>query len=220
MTSRHGEESRLSMVEGQLRNRGISSESVLDAMASVPRELFVPLYIAHQAYEDRALSIGQGQTISQPWIVAYMTQALDIKLHEKVLEIGTGSGYQAAVLSLLGKDVYTVERHALLSGQAATLLHTLGYENVLFHVGDGTLGLPAHAPYDAIMVTAASPRIPGPLVDQLRIGGRLILPLESEWYETLVLVRKKENGYDTTRLCECRFVPLIGEHGYPAGEAP
>jgi len=150
MTSRHGEESRLSMVEGQLRNRGISSESVLDAMASVPRELFVPLYIAHQAYEDRALSIGQGQTISQPWIVAY----------------------------------------------------------------------PAHAPYDAIMVTAASPRIPGPLVDQLRIGGRLILPLESEWYETLVLVRKKENGYDTTRLCECRFVPLIGEHGYPAGEAP
>jgi len=218
MTSRHYEESRLVMVERQLRRRGIVDESVLQAMETVPRELFVLPSAAPHAYEDRALSIGEGQTISQPWIVAYMTQALEIQPHERVLEIGTGSGYQAAVLSLLAKEVYTVERHASLSGEAGEILRKLGYDNIYLHVADGTLGLPLHAPYDAIMVTAASPCVPGPLVDQLRIGGRLILPLESEWHETLVLVRKKEDGCETARFCECRFVPLVGRYGYPPGD--
>jgi protein-L-isoaspartate(D-aspartate) O-methyltransferase len=212
------EESRLFMVEHHLRRRGISSERVLDAMATVPRELFVPSHCMPHAYEDRALGIDEGQTISQPWIVAYMTQALDIKPHEKVLEIGTGSGYQAAILAMLAGEVYSVERHAPLSEMAALLLKKCGYTTIYLSVGDGTEGLPLHAPYDAIMVTAAAPRIPEPLVEQLAPGGRLILPLESEWHETLVLVRTHEHGFDTTRLAECRFVPLIGKHGYPQEE--
>jgi protein-L-isoaspartate(D-aspartate) O-methyltransferase len=202
------------MVESQLRRRGISNEEVLAVMASVPRELFVPADMVIHAYEDRALAIGQGQTISQPWMVAYMTQALAIKPHEKILEIGTGSGYQAAVISRLAAHVLTIERIPSFTARVRQLYKSLGYSNISLFTGDGSLGLPEHAPYDAIIVTAASPVIPDPLIEQLRLGGRLTLPLKSEGDEVLILVRKGEKGLDLTRLVECRFVPLIGVYGY------
>jgi protein-L-isoaspartate(D-aspartate) O-methyltransferase len=214
MTRNDRELERLHMVQHHLRNRGISSESVLDAMATVPRELFLPPELEENAYEDRALGIGRGQTISQPWIVAYMTQALEIKPTDRVLEIGTGSGYQAAILSLLAREVYTIERISELSTSAVFLFEKMGYGTIHSSVGDGTLGLPSHAPYDAIIITAASPRTPEPLIEQLALGGRMILPLESEFYEVLTLLHKNAGGISTEKLCECRFVPLIGRHGY------
>jgi protein-L-isoaspartate(D-aspartate) O-methyltransferase len=214
MAGKDREPERLFMVQHHLRNRGISSELVLDAMSTVPRELFLPPEMLDNAYEDRALGIGRGQTISQPWIVAYMTQALELKSTDRVLEIGTGSGYQAAILSLLAREVYTIERLDELSKSACLLFETLGYDTIHTCIGDGTLGLPSHAPYDAIIITAASPGIPEPLVEQLAPGGRMILPLESDFNEVLTLVRKNATGLSSERLCECRFVPLIGRHGY------
>jgi len=202
------------MVEHQLRRRGIHDETVLAVMAEIPRELFVPVELREHAYEDRALSIGEGQTISQPWIVACMTQALQLLPTDRVLEIGTGSGYQAAVLASIVHEVFTVERIPGLAVQTESLLDRCGYDNISVIVGDGTLGLPSSAPYDAIIVTAASPGIPAPLLEQMKIGGRLIIPRESEHSEMLVLVTRHERGYAEERLVECRFVPLIGVHGY------
>jgi protein-L-isoaspartate(D-aspartate) O-methyltransferase len=214
MTHFDSESERFYMVEHHLRRRGIHDEEVLAVMGEVPRELFVPPEMVEHAYEDRALSIGEGQTISQPWIVAYMTQALRLRPRDTVLEIGTGSGYQAAVLASLASHVYTVERIASLAGQTEKLFARLGYQNITVVVGDGTLGFPSRAPYDAIIVTAASPGIPAPLLEQLKTGGRLIIPREADYSEVLVLVRRHEKGYSEESLVECRFVPLIGEHGY------
>lgn len=214
MTRFDSEHERLYMVEHHLRRRGIHDETVLAVMAEVPRELFVPEELREHAYDDRALSIGEGQTISQPWIVAYMTQALQLKPTDRVLEIGTGSGYQAAVLASIAQEVFTVERIPSLAEQTERLFNRIGYENITVIVGDGTLGFPSRAPYDAIIVTAASPGIPMPLLEQLKTGGRLIIPREADCSEMLILVRRHERGYAEEPLVECRFVPLIGVHGY------
>ena len=209
------EQLRFYMVEHNLAGRGITDQRVLDAMAKVPRELFVPVEMIPHAYEDRALSIGEGQTISQPWIVAYMTQALELLPSDCVLEIGTGSGYQAAILGELVHEVYTVERLETLAASARSLFERCGCRNIQVVVGDGTLGLAERGPFDAIIVTAASPGVPAPLKEQLKSGGRMIIPLQSVMCEALTYVRKTPEGLVTKRLVDCRFVPLIGRHGYP-----
>ena len=198
----------------QLRQRGISDERVLEAMEQVPRERFVPENLKAEAYADVALPIGQGQTISQPYVVGLMTQALRLKGDETVLEIGTGSGYQAAVLSKLCRQVVTVERLHELADPTKELLLELGVSNVTFFVGDGTLGCPDFAPYDGIIVTAAAPDIPAPLFQQLKEGGRLVIPVGSEESQTLMAIQKQEGRPVTETLCECRFVKLIGAAGW------
>ena len=203
------------MVRQQIAARGIRAERVLDAMRSVPRHLFVPLESRHSAYMDGPLSIGQGQTISQPYIVALMTEALELKCHGGVLEIGTGSGYQAAILSQLASHVYTVERIPELASRAQDLFHQLGYDNISMHVGDGTLGWLEHAPYEAIIITAAAPEIPRPLTDQLAEGGRLVAPIGGSWSQSLVRVRKQRGHLRRQELTSVAFVPLIGQHGWP-----
>jgi protein-L-isoaspartate(D-aspartate) O-methyltransferase len=203
------------MVCQQIAARGIRAERVLDAMRSVPRHLFVPLESRHSAYMDGPLSIGQGQTISQPYIVALMTEALELRGHERVLEIGTGSGYQAAILSQLASHVYTVERIPELASRAQDLFRQLGYDNISMHVGDGTLGWLEHAPYEAIIVTAAAPEIPRPLTDQLAEGGRLVAPIGGSWSQSLVRVRKQRGHLRRQELTSVAFVPLIGQHGWP-----
>ncbi len=203
------------MVRQQIAARGIRAERVLDAMRSVPRHLFVPLESRHSAYMDGPLSIGQGQTISQPYIVALMTEALELRGHERVLEIGTGSGYQAAILSQLASHVYTVERIPELASRAQDLFRQLGYDNISMHVGDGTLGWLEHAPYKAIIVTAAAPEIPRPLTDQLAEGGRLVAPIGGSWSQSLVRVRKQRGHLRRQELTSVAFVPLIGQHGWP-----
>lgn len=202
------------MVQHQLEAWGIADVRVLDAMRRVPRELFVPADERDAAYFDGALPIGEGQTISQPFVVAYMTEMLRLQGDEKALEIGTGSGYQTAVLSLLAAEVYTVERIARLSRQAQEALAQFGVINAHFRVGDGSLGWPEHAPYDAILVTCAAPAVPQPLVEQLADGGRLIVPVGPRGYQDLVLVRKQGEGVVQDRLSPVAFVPLIGEHGW------
>ena len=176
------------MVESQLVRRGIKDRRVLDAMRQVPRHLFIPKDMRDLAYCDGPLPIGQGQTISQPYIVALMTELLELTGQEKVLELGTGSGYQAAILSRLVSQVYSVERHAALAEQAEKVFAQLGYDNIVIKVGDGTLGWPEHSPYDAIIVTAAAPDIPQPLTDQLADGGRLVAPVGSRWSQVLAKV--------------------------------
>jgi protein-L-isoaspartate(D-aspartate) O-methyltransferase len=203
------------MLRKQLRHRGIRNERVLAAMARVPRERFVAQDSLHQAYADRALAIACGQTISQPYIVALMTQALDLTGQEKVLEIGTGSGYQAAVLAELARQVVTVERHADLSTRAGTLLSELGYHNVSLAIGDGTLGWPDQAPYDRTIVTAAAAQCPPTLFEQLREGGILVIPVGDRDRQTLQAVRKRDNQPRTVNLSPCRFVPLVGAEGWP-----
>lgn len=203
------------MVRQQIAARGIRAERVLDAMRSVPRHLFVPLESRHSAYMDGPLSIGQGQTISQPYIVALMTEALELRGHERVLEIGTGSGYQAAILSQLASHVYTVERIPELASRAQDLFRQLGYDNISMHVGDGTLGWLEHAPYEAIIITAAAPEIPRPLTDQLAEGGRLVAPIGGSWSQSLVRVRKQRGHLRRQELTSVAFVPLIGQHGWP-----
>lgn len=203
------------MVRQQIAARGIRAERVLDAMRSVPRHLFVPLESRHSAYMDGPLSIGQGQTISQPYIVALMTEALELRGHERVLEIGTGSGYQAAILSQLASHVYTVERIPELASRAQDLFRQLGYDNISMHIGDGTLGWLEHAPYEAIIVTAAAPEIPRPLTDQLAEGGRLVAPIGGSWSQSLVRVRKQRGHLRRQELTSVAFVPLIGQHGWP-----
>lgn len=202
------------MVQHQLEAWGIADVRVLDAMRRVPRELFVPADERDAAYFDGALPIGEGQTISQPFVVAYMTEMLRLQGDEKALEIGTGSGYQTAVLSLLAAEVYTVERIARLSRQAQEALAQFGVINAHFRVGDGSLGWPEHAPYDAVLVTCAAPAVPQPLVEQLADGGRLIVPVGPRGYQDLVLVRKQGEGVVQDRLSPVAFVPLIGEHGW------
>lgn len=207
-------EQRAWMVQHQLEAWGIADPRVLDAMRRVPRELFVPDNERDEAYYDGALPIGEGQTISQPFVVAIMTETLRLQGDEKVLEIGTGSGYQTAVLSLLAKAVYTVERIARLSHQAQATLARWGASNVHFLVGDGSLGWPEHAPYDAILVTCAAPAVPQPLLDQLADGGRMIVPVGPRGYQDLVLVRRTGENVTQDRLSPVAFVPLIGQHGW------
>ena len=189
----------------------------LDAMARVPRERFVPHQLRHLSYEDYPLPIGEGQTISQPYIVALMTHALDVRSGDRVLELGTGSGYQAAVLSLLARRVYTVERVPSLAERAAERLQSLGYCSVEVHAAGSELGLPKHAPYDAIVVTAAAPRLPESLMEQLAVGGRLVIPVGSQHQQWLMKVTRKKGGYATSSLGPCRFVPLLGKGAWPQG---
>lgn len=197
-----------------LRNRGITDERVLMAISQVPRERFVPGELEADAYADIALPIGEGQTISQPYIVALMTQSLKLSGEETILEIGTGSGYQAAVLSQLCRRVVTVERLQELSKPTQILLRELNVSNVTFFIGDGTLGCPDLAPFDGILVTAAAPNIPAPLFEQLKEGGRLIIPVGSVESQTLLRVQNKSNRPVRQSLCECRFVKLIGAAGW------
>jgi protein-L-isoaspartate(D-aspartate) O-methyltransferase len=199
--------------------REISDERVLEAFAAVPRERFVLVELQRYAYDDRPLPIGQGQTISQPLMVAIMTQALALQGDEKVLEVGTGSGYQAALLSQLAREVITVERFPELASTAARRLEALGYRNVRVHVVDETLGWPEEAPYDAIIVTAGAPDVPQSLIDQLAMNGRMVIPVGGRRVQQLVRVTKTDAGVRLERLGECRFVPLIGgKEGWPEWE--
>jgi protein-L-isoaspartate(D-aspartate) O-methyltransferase len=202
------------MVERQLQGRGIVDERVLAAMAEVPREEFVPAELRGRAYADSALPIAEEQTISQPWIVAAICQALALGGPERVLEVGTGSGYSAAVLSLLADHVVSVERHEALSRGAAEVLRSLAIGNVELVVGDGSLGVPARAPYDAIACHATAPAPPAALLEQLVEGGRLVLPLASKEADVLTLLRRRGDGYEREVISPCRFVPLIGEGGF------
>ncbi len=205
---------RRAMVEEQIRRRGIASPRVLDAFLSVPRHEFVPESHRSAAYTDNPLPIGEGQTISQPFMVAAMTEALALEGHERVLEVGTGSGYQAALLSRLAREVHTVERSLALADEACARLARLGYTNATVHTGDGTLGLPQHAPYDAVVVTAAAPRLPVPLLEQLADGGRLVIPVGDAQQQECLLVRKASGRTAQITLHYCRFVPLVGRHGW------
>jgi protein-L-isoaspartate(D-aspartate) O-methyltransferase len=205
---------RSAMLEKQLRRRGIVDFAVLGAMDAVPRHEFVPPELRARAYEDLPLSIGAGQTISQPYIVAAMTAALRLDPEDRVLEIGTGCGYQAAVLSLLAKEVFTIECRTELARSAASRLAALGYSNVHVHCGDGTLGLPECAPFDAILIAAAAPAVPKPLLAQLAEGGRMILPVGSADQQELQLIEKDGTKMHTNTLEGCRFVPLVGHFGW------
>jgi len=207
------------MVEQQLLPMGICDKAVLAAMATVPREEFVPDDMRTQAYEDGPLAIGQGQTISQPFIVAYMAQVLELKRTDRVLEIGTGSGYAAAVVSRIAAEVHSIERLPRMADSARVRLEELGYLNIHVHAGDGSLGLPGHAPYDAIVVTAGAPWVPEALKQQLALGGRLVLPVGKHLdLQELVRVRRTgTHGYSTERLMGVRFVPLIGADGWQDG---
>ena len=202
------------MVDGQITIRGITSPSVLGAFLKVPRHLFVPKSQQAHAYQDSPLPIGLGQTISQPYIAAYMTDLLQLTGAERVLEIGTGSGYQAAILGILADQVHTIERHPSLADKADRLLQSLGYENVRVHEGDGTQGLPEHAPYQAIMVTAAAPEVPSPLLAQLGEGGRLVMPVGGRGGQVLLLYRREGDECHREDMAPVAFVPLIGEHGW------
>ena len=204
------------MVQEQLVARGIRDKRVLDAMMKVPRHLFVEEGLWHQAYGDFPLPIGEGQTISQPYIVALMTVALQLKGDEKVLEIGTGSGYQAAVLAELTKQIFSIERIGPVASRARKILDELGYANVLIRVSDGTHGWKEEAPFEGIIVTAGAPEIPSTLVQQLGVGGRLVIPVGDEYTQTLFKVVKKEKGYKKEDLGGVRFVKLIGDHGWKA----
>jgi protein-L-isoaspartate(D-aspartate) O-methyltransferase len=202
------------MVEEQLRRRGIDDERVLAAMGAVPREAFVPPEWRHRAYADSALPIGAGQTISQPWIVAAICQALELVGKERLLEVGTGSGYSACVLSRLVAEVTSIERHGSLSRGAEESLAALGVENVEIEVGDGSRGFVAGAPFDAIAVHAKAPRAPEALLSQLVEGGRLVAPIATEAADMLTLFRRRGGELDLDLVGPCRFVPLIGEEGF------
>lgn len=210
-------ELRQQMVEDQIRRRGITDQRVLEAMLTVPRERFIPETVRPAAYEDRALPIGHAQTISQPYIVAYMTQHLAITPEARVLEIGTGTGYQTALLTLLAGHVYTVERIEALRERAAANLDAVNITGVTMSVGDGSLGWRAHAPYDRILATAAAPTVPVPLVDQLVDGGVMILPVGGQTEQTIVRVVRKGKRTIETPMLACRFVKLIGEAGWRSG---
>jgi protein-L-isoaspartate(D-aspartate) O-methyltransferase len=202
------------MVETQIKARGIKDERVLKAMLKVPRHLFVDEALRDQAYGDFPLPIGEGQTISQPYIVALMTEALELKGIERVLEIGTGSGYQTAILAELALWVYTIERFSTLLERAKKVLKELGYKNISFKLDDGTLGWKEAAPFDAIIVTAASPDIPPPLVEQLAEGGRMVIPIGDEFSQTLIKGVKKGGKLHTKALEPVRFVKLVGAYGF------
>ena len=205
---------RRTMIESQIRKRGVSSPRVLEAMASVRRHEFVPLEFRNDAYADKPLPIGEGQTISQPYMVAAMTEALELSGTERVLEIGTGSGYQAAVLSVLVSQVLTVESHTSLALAAQERLTNLGYTNVHVHNGDGSAGFPDAAPYDAILVTAGAPGIPQIFASQLREGGRLVIPVGDRDNQELVRARMENGQLKSRVLFNCKFVPLLGRYGW------
>ena len=208
------EQARHEMVETQIRKRHVTSSRVLECLERIPRHEFVPAEFRGRAYEDAPLPIGEGQTISQPYIVAAMTAALGLQGSERVLEVGTGFGYQAAVLACLAREVFGVEFRAALATEAAQRLSRLGYTNVHVHCGDGTLGLPEVAPYDAILVAAAAPAVPAPLVAQLAEGGRMVVPVGGVENQDLRLIERSLDTFRTTMLESCRFVPLLGAHGW------
>jgi len=201
---------RAHMVETQIRARGIKDSRVLKAMGEVPRHLFVPADVRDRAYDDSPLPIGDGQTISQPYIVALMTSLLELHPNDKVLEIGTGSGYQAAVLSHLAAEVYTIEIRPDLAHEAEHRLSDLGYTNVHVRIGDGYGGWPAVAPFDGIVVTAAPPHIPQPLIDQLKVGGRMVVPVGA-YFQDLQVITKTAHGLEKKNVIPVRFVPMTGE---------
>jgi len=208
------EEARHQMVDRQLVGRGITDERVLQVMREVPRHRFVPEDLWDMAYRDTPLPIGQGQTISQPYIVAYMTQMLHLSPDDQVLEVGTGSGYQVAILSRLAKQVYTIERVEELAKHAEQIVRELGYANVMFRVGDGGYGWPEAAPFDAIIVTAAAPEVPAPLVDQLADGAPMVAPIGPAGFQELVRITKQGERTEIEHLVPVAFVPLVGEHGW------
>jgi protein-L-isoaspartate(D-aspartate) O-methyltransferase len=205
---------RARMVERQLRRRGIADERVLAAMGEVPREVFVPPRLRNRAYADSALPIEERQTISQPWIVAAICQALELSGAERVLEVGTGSGYSAGVLSRLAAEVVSVERHESLSRGAGRALASLGADNVELVVGDGSRGVPERAPFEAIAVHAAAPAAPPALLSQLAEGGRLVVPIVTEAADLLTLLRRRDPELETETIAPCRFVPLVGKEGF------
>ena len=207
---------RLKMVEEQIISRGIKDPKLIAAMKKVPRHLFVEEALQNQAYSDHPLPIGEKQTISQPYMVALMTEALQLSGKEKVLEIGTGSGYQTAILAELSEKVFSIERIRSLAIRARKLLYELGYFNVEIKIFDGTLGWTEESPFDAIVVTAGSPDIPQTLLDQLAIGGRLVIPVGDAFVQDLIRVIKTEEGMKKEDLGGCRFVKLIGKHGWEA----
>ncbi|HXU21305.1 MAG TPA: protein-L-isoaspartate(D-aspartate) O-methyltransferase [Verrucomicrobiae bacterium] len=207
------EAARHEMVARQIRDRGIGDERVLNAMRAVPRHLFVPPEYKSRAYSDEPLPIGEEQTISQPFMVAAMADALLLQGHERVLEIGGGSGYQAAVLSQLALEVIAIEARPALAAAAADRIDRLGYRNVSLKIGDGSAGWPSCAPYAAILVTAAAPSVPQPLVDELAEGGRLLIPIGQDEHQELLRLVKKEGRIDRQSLYACRFVPLVGRYG-------
>lgn len=202
------------MVDTQIVERGIKDKRVIEVMKKVPRHLFVPEDIIEEAYDDRALPIGYGQTISQPYIVALMTELLELKGDEKVLEIGTGSGYQAAVLSELVKEIHTIERIEPLAAEARKRLERLGYRNIKIYIKDGTEGLPEEAPFDRIIITAATPDIPQPLVDQLKEGGIIVAPVGERYSQHMLKAIKKAGELERYYLIPVAFVPLIGKYGW------
>jgi len=210
------EQARREMVELQLRARDIVDENVLRAMERVARELFVPEQERRRAYEDAALPIGHGQTISQPYMVARICEALAVRPGQRVLDVGTGSGYQAAVLAELGAEVVTIERIPELAEQARSNLAAAGYERVQVVVGDGTLGVPERAPFDGIAVAAAAPGLPETLYEQLRPGGRLVVPVGGQRAQRLEVVVRSPEGPAVLHSVPCRFVPLVGEEGFGA----
>jgi len=204
------------MVRSQLERRGITSTAVLSAMRKIPRELFVAPALAGKAYEDAALPADCGQTISQPYMVARMTELLELQPAARVLEIGTGTGYQTAILAELARHVYTIEWHLKLMTAAAERLERLHYDNVTFRCGDGSGGWPEQAPFDAIIVTAGAPDVPAPLCQQLVVGGRLVIPVGELANQVLVRVIRTPSGFERETHLSCRFVKLLGEYGWKA----
>jgi len=202
------------MIETQIRKRGVSSPQVLEAMGAVPRHEFVPAQFRSQAYADKPLAIGEGQTISQPYMVAAMTEAMELDGSECVLEIGTGSAYQAAVLSLIVRQVVTIESHTSLALAAQERLNRLGFANVHVHNGDGSAGFPEAAPYDAIVVTAGAPEIPQVFASQLREGGRIVIPVGNQKVQELMVAQKTNGQLAARALFSCQFVPLLGRYGW------
>ena len=208
---------RVRMVDEQLAARDIRDERVLQAFRKVPRHRFVPAESRHLAYADGPLPIGQNQTISQPYIVALMSQLLGLEGDEVVLEIGTGSGYQAAILACLAGEVQTIERHQALADSAASVMKILGYDNVHVHIADGSLGWPDSIPYAGVLVTAAAPSVPKPLLDQLEDGGRLVVPVGGRGAQYLECWQRKGGEFECEQIVPVAFVPLIGEHGWEEG---
>jgi len=202
------------MVTQQIMRRGVVTPRVIEAFRKVPRHLFVPEEFWSHSYNDHPLPIGEGQTISQPYMVALMTDLLDLKKDEKALEIGTGSGYQAAILAELAKEVYTIERHKVLAERAEKLLKDLKYPNVKVLVADGTKGWKEFSPYEKIIVTASAPDVPQPLFEQLDEMGKLVIPIGGRWSQDLILIEKRKGKMVKRSICGCVFVPLIGEYGY------
>jgi protein-L-isoaspartate(D-aspartate) O-methyltransferase len=202
------------MVQEQIVARGITDARVIAALRRIPRHLFVDPGIVNRAYDDSALPIGEKQTLSQPYMTARMTEALALNGDEKVLEVGTGSGYQTALVAELCFNVFSVEKLRVLSRKARTLLDQLEYQNIALHVGDGTIGWSEHAPYDAIIVSAGSPSTPKPLLDQLSSCGRLVIPVGDEQNQTLLRVTRTRSGFEQEQLGECKFVKLFGKYGW------